>query len=135
MCIMLQCDHTARCSAVLMFNWVVLLFRSWQKLTIALLFLLDRVDCNLQIVNMQKFWKLSAYAIFLSYSSKFWNFRLKLFLYSIFISKKCVVLLLSSLCLVDAYPVPEKNDEVMCQFSKLSVSACLSGSTVSHCLW
>ena len=44
MCIMLQCDHTARCSAVLMFNWVVLLFRSWQKLTIALLFQLDRVD-------------------------------------------------------------------------------------------
>ena len=55
MCIMLQCDHTARCSALLMFNWVVLLFRSWQKLTIALLFHLDKVDCNLRIVNMQKF--------------------------------------------------------------------------------
>ena len=55
MCIMLQCDHTATCNAVLMFNWVVLLFRSWQKLTIALLFHLDKVDCNLQIVNMQKF--------------------------------------------------------------------------------
>ena len=55
MCIMLQWDHTATCSAVLMFNWVVLLFRSWQKLTIALLFHLDKVDCNLRIVNMQKF--------------------------------------------------------------------------------
>ena len=41
MCIMLQWDHTAKCSAVLKFNWVVLLFRSWQKLTIALLFHLD----------------------------------------------------------------------------------------------
>ena len=54
MCIMLQSDHTATCSAVLMFNWVVLLFRSWQKLTIALLFhllfiVLFAINCTNQI--------------------------------------------------------------------------------------